>query len=264
MSQQQTLTTLDGCLLSYTEHGAQSLPPLILSNSLGATQSMWDGQIAAFSQHFRTISYDTRGHGSSAAPAGAYSLDRLGRDVLDLLDHLKIERAHFCGVSLGGMTGQWLASHAPTRISRLVLAHTSAHMPPASAWQDRIDTVSSRGMSAIAEAVACRWVTSRFRDERPEEFARLISEISEVDPMGYIGCCAAIRDMDLRPVLANIRTDCRIIAGLEDFATPLEHAQYLGDHIAGSDIVQTNGAHVSNIECAAEFNRHVIAFLNNQ
>ncbi len=254
--------TLDGCLLAYTEHGDPSHPALVLSNSLGATQSMWNGQISEFAKYFRTITYDARGHGLSAAPTGAYSLDRLGCDVLELLDHLTIKRAHFCGVSLGGMTGQWIASRAPMRIERLVLAHTSAYMPPASGWQERIETVSSVGMSAIAEAVASRWVTVEFRNRRIKEFAQLISGISHIEPDGYIGCCAAIRDMDLRPLLASIRAECLIISGEQDLATPLSHSQFLADHIAHSELVATTGAHVSNIECPAQFNQKVIEFIN--
>jgi 3-oxoadipate enol-lactonase len=261
VSRTGTLVTLDGCRVAFTAYGDPGSPALLLSNSLGATQTMWHDQIEAFSAHFHTVTYDTRGHGGSDTPAGAYSLDRLGRDVVDLLDHLGIERSHFCGISLGGMTGQWLAAHAAERFNRLVLAHTSAFMPPAEAWQDRIVTVLASGVSEIADAVAARWVTPQFRYQNPDFFAQLIQKISDVDPVGYAGCASAIRDMDLRPVLSSISLDCLVIAGLKDVATPLEHSQFLAGHIEGAELVTTDGAHLSNLECIDEFNQHVMRFL---
>jgi 3-oxoadipate enol-lactonase len=261
MSRTHVIKTLDGCALAATEYGNPENPLLLLSNSLGATQNMWAAQVEVFARHFRTITYDTRGHGLSDAPPGSYSLDRLGRDVLDLLDGLGVEKTHFCGISLGGMTGQWLAAHAPARFDHIVLAHTSAHMPPASAWQSRIDTVIESGVTAIAEAVIARWVTPEFRAKNPEAFGRLIAELSQINSTGYAGCCGAIRDMDLTPILGSIRSKCLIVAGSHDQATPLTHSEHLLKHITLAELVTTQGAHLSNLECVDDFNHHVVNFL---
>ncbi|HZV11398.1 MAG TPA: alpha/beta fold hydrolase, partial [Novosphingobium sp.] len=146
----EQITTLDGCRIAWRLEGPEDAPVLVLSNSLGTDHAMWDPQMAALTADYRVLRYDARGHGASDAPAGAYAIDRLGADVLDLMDALGIARAHFCGLSLGGMVGQWLAHRAPQRLGRLVLACTAAQMPPASAWQARIDGVVAQGMAPLA------------------------------------------------------------------------------------------------------------------
>lgn len=261
MTQEGSFTAVDGCTIAFAVQGNASGAPLLLSNSLGATHAMWRRQLPALRDRHMIITYDTRGHGRSDAPAGAYSLDRLARDALELLDHLDIQRVHFCGVSLGGMTGQWLAAHAPERIDRLVLAHTSAHMPPAQGWQDRIRTVLDQSVAAIAPAVAERWVTEAFKTHRPADFDELIRSIAAIDSTGYAGCCAAIRDMDLRPLTSAISATTLVIAGRADLATPVSHAKNLAQGIVGARLVTTPGAHVSNIEFADEFNNFLISHL---
>jgi 3-oxoadipate enol-lactonase len=253
--------TLDGCEIAYWIDGPVDAPAILLSNSLGATHTMWRDQVPVFAKHWRTVTYDTRGHGASQAPVGAYSLDRLGRDVLDLLDHLQINKTHFCGISLGGMTGQWLAAHAPERVERLVLAHTSAFLVPASAWQERIAAVLSNGVGSIAEAVVGRWVSPGFKEQQPEKFTALVAEVSQIDAGGYSGCSAAIRDMDLRPLLSAITAPSLIIAGLCDQATPLSHSEFLVQALAHAKLTTTNGAHLSNLECIDHFNSLVLSHI---
>lgn len=244
----------DGCGIACDYEEAPSRPVLIFSNSLGADRSMWAAQVAAFAGDFAILAYDTRGHGRSEAPAGAYSIDRLARDVLDLMDALEIATAHFCGLSLGGMTGQALASRAPERFRSLVLSTTSAYMGPPAGWQERIETVRTEGMAAVADTVIGRWFTTDFADAEPETVARMRALVAGADPTGYAGCCAAIRDMDLRATAASIPVRTLIIAGDRDEATPPPHAQFLHEQIEDSRLVTLAAAHLANVEQADAFN----------
>ncbi|MCG8504208.1 MAG: 3-oxoadipate enol-lactonase [Sphingomonadales bacterium] len=250
----------DGCGIACDYREAASRPVLIFSNSLGADRSMWAPQIAAFAGDFAALTYDTRGHGRSEAPSGAYSIDRLAQDVLDLMDALDIATAHFCGLSLGGMTGQALGSRAPERFRSLVLSTTSAYMGPPAGWQERIETVGADGMAAVADIVLGRWFTPDFAHAEPEIVARMRAQIVGTDPAGYAGCCAAIRDMDLRATAASIRVRTLIIAGDQDEATPLPHGQFLHEHIRGSRLVTLAAAHLANVEQPVAFNDALRAF----
>lgn len=256
----QTFTTGDGCRIAFSLSGPADAPVLVLSNSLGTSMAMWEAQAASFSEHFRVLRYDTRGHGGSDAPAGAYSLDRLGRDVIELADFLGITTFSFCGLSLGGMTAQWLGVRAPERLERLVIANSSAFMGPPSAWDTRIDTVRRDGMSAMSRPVLERWFTSAFAADATRT-AEILRVLETTSAEGYAGCCAAIRDMDLRPVLALIRTPCLIIGGAQDPATPPTHTRDLHEGIVGSHCIVFNAAHLSNIEQPDLFTRAVIDFL---
>lgn len=252
----------DGCGIAWRMDGQQDAPVLMLSNSLGTTMSMWDDQAEDFSARYRLLRYDTRGHGASSVTPGDYGLDRLGRDAVSLLDILGIDQAHFCGLSLGGMTGQWLGLFAPERIRRLVLANTSPFMGPANAWQQRMDLVRREGMSAIAEAVLERWYTPAFQQTASEAVARSRRQLLDTDPQGYAGCCAAIRDMDLRPLLGLITKPCLVIAGRADPATPPEQGQMIAEAAPNAHLTLLEAAHLSNIERPDEFTRAVLDFLS--
>src|SRR5688500_3564774 len=197
-SERLNIVTDDGVRLAVWLDGSPALPPLVLSSSLGTTVQMWQHQIEPLAARFRVIRYDMRGHGSSQVAPGPYTLDRLGRDVVAILDMLGIERTHFAGVSLGGMLGQWLGTHALDRIDRLVLANTSAYMGPRSTWDTRIEQVTTHGMAAIADAVVGRWFTPQFRETNPATVAAYRAMLVATPPEGYVACCAAIRDMDQR------------------------------------------------------------------
>ncbi|MGD9711986.1 MAG: 3-oxoadipate enol-lactonase [Thermomicrobiales bacterium] len=251
----------DGCRIAWRMDGPDDARVLMLSNSLGTTMAMWDDQIAAFSKHMRVLRYDTRGHGASSTTPGDYGLDRLGRDAVSLLDILGIEKVHFCGLSLGGMTAQWLAVFAPQRIRRLILANTSPYMEPSEAWQQRMDLVRDYGMSAVADAVIERWYTPSFTRRAPDQVSRTRETLLTTDANGYAGCCAAIRDMDLRPLTRLIEMPSLVIAGSLDPATPPDHAAMLADGIAGANLVTLRAAHLSNIECPEEFAAAVLNFL---
>lgn len=245
----ETLTLDDGLLLRYRLDGPAGAPALVLSNSLGADLGMWEAQVAALGQDYRIARYDTRGHGGSGVPSAPATVERLGRDLLALLDHLAIGRAHICGLSLGGMTAQWLAMRHPARVARLVLANTAARIGSAESWDARIAAVRAGGMAAIADAVLGRFFSPAFRAEQPELLARFRATLLATDPAGYVACCAALCAADLRPRLRQIVAPTLIIAGGLDEATPPEQARELHAAIGGSELAVLPGAaHLSNAE----------------
>src|SRR3954470_6375425 len=182
--------------LHHTLDGPDDAPVLVLGSSLGTSGAMWDAQVPSFSQRFRMLRYDTRGHGGSSTPPGPYTMDELGADVLALLDGLGIERASFCGLSIGGMIGMWLASEAPERIERLVLCCTVPHFPPPELWNERIEAVAAPGVDPMVDPAIERWLPPDVRRARPDAEEHLRAMISATPPDGYAGCCEAIRDMD--------------------------------------------------------------------
>jgi 3-oxoadipate enol-lactonase len=230
--------------------GPEAAPVLVLSNSLGTTLEMWDELVPALSERFRVLRYDTRGHGRSPVPPGPYSIDDLGRDALALLDRLGLERVSFCGVSLGGMTGMWLAAHAPDRIERLALCCSSAHMPPPEMWTERADAVRSHGVAALADATLGRWFTPAASERRPGAVERLRRGLLGVAPEGYAACCEAIRDMDLRPALRSIRAPTLVIAAEDDPSTPPDqHGRVIAESIDGARlVVLAEGRHLVVVE----------------
>ncbi len=256
------ITTSDGCHIAWRMEGPADAAVLMLSNSLGTSMDMWAPQMAAFSSRFRVLRYDSRGHGASDAPVGAYSLDRLGRDAVELLDALGLERVSFCGLSKGGMVGQWLGVQAAERIDRLVLANTSSWMGPASGWQSRIQTVLDQGMAAIADAVIGRWFTPGFTSGGDPAIAPIRADLLATSPLGYAGCCAAIRDMDLRPVVSLIRRPTLVIGGAFDPATPPDDARALASAIPGARLAILDAAHLSNVEQPERFTQASLDFLD--
>jgi 3-oxoadipate enol-lactonase len=236
--------------LHHTIEGPPDGPVLLLGNSLGSSTAMWDPQIAALTARWRVVRFDHRGHGRSPVPAGPYALAELGGDVVALLDRLGLERVAYCGLSLGGMVGMWLGAHAPQRIERLVLCCTSAHMPPAEAWTQRIDTVLEAGTTEpIADAIVSRWLTADFIVAHPDAVARLRAMLVASPAVGYAGCCTAIRDMDQRADLASISAPTLVIAGEQDLATPPPHGRLIADAIPGARLqILSPAAHFANVE----------------
>lgn len=255
------LTVDDGCRLAYRFDGPADAPVVVLSNSLGTAMDMWAAQVPALTQRHRVLRYDSRGHGRSTVPAGAYSMDRLGRDVVGLIDGLGLERVSFCGLSMGGMIGQWLGVRAPERLARLALCNTAAYMGPPSNWSARIDTVLASGMPAMVDAVIERWFTRPFRDAAPDAIAPVRAMLLATDPIGYAGACAAIRDMDQRPIAPLIKAPTLVIGGDHDPATPPATAVWLTEAISGARLTMLEAAHLSNIEQAERFTATLIDFL---
>jgi len=252
---------LDGGRIHYRFDGAPDAPVVVLSHSVGTDLSMWQRQVDALSLRFRVLRYDSRGHGGSLVTAGPYSIELLARDALQLLDRLAISRVHFCGLSLGGMVGMWLAAHEPARVGKLVLANTAAHLPPPEAWDARIKSVREGGMAAIADVVLGRWFTSAFRESSPLDVQAARRTLLTTSPEGYIACCAAIRDMDQRATLKSIWSDTLVIAGQRDPATPPETCRMVADAIRGARCIEFTASHLSNIEAGEAFSAAVLDFL---
>lgn len=252
---------IGGARINYLVDGPPGAPWLTLSNSLGTDFEMWSPQIPALVQRFRVLRYDTRGHGASSAPPAPYTMAALGADVIGLLDHLAIERTHFCGLSMGGMTGIRLGLAAPDRIDRLVLCNTGARIGAADAWNARISAVHTSGMDAIADMVMERWFRPAFIRANPHEMARLRAVFEKLSPDGYAGCCAAVRDYDARPEVAAIRAPTLVIAGTHDVAAPPVDAKYIVEHVAGARYVELDAAHLSNIEQPTDFLAALIGHL---
>lgn len=246
----------------YRVDGPESAPAIVFSNSLGATLAMWDEQVPALIDHYRVIRYDSRGHGQSSAPAGLYTVAELASDALALLDALEVPHATFCGLSIGGMLGQWLGAHASSRFPRLVLCATAPRFGSRELWDERMRTVQSAGMSGLVGPTMERWFTAEFRARAPEAVERIRSAFLTTTPSGYAGCCAALRDADLRPDLQAIRAPTLLIGGSSDPTATPETMQYLCDRIEQSRSVQLPAAHLCNIEAAAAFNRELLSFLS--
>lgn len=229
--------------------GPEDAPVVVLSNSLGTTHEMWDQQAKALSARFRVLRYDTRGHGDSPVPPGPYSMADLGGDVIELLDGLGLERASFCGLSIGGMTGLWLAVNVPERLDRLVLCSTTAHLPPRELWLERAALVRAEGTAAVADSVLGRWFTPGFAEHEPAAVGRVREMLLSTPAEGYAACCEAIAEHDLRAELGGITAPTLVIAGEEDPATPPEHARRLEEGIPGARLlVVPDARHLANVE----------------
>lgn len=253
--------TLDDASIHYRLDGRDTAPVLVLSNSLGTTLDMWEPQLEAFSAHFRVLRYDTRGHGESTSGPGPYSIAQLGGDLVQLLDHLGIGRAHLCGLSMGGITAMWVALHHPDRVDRLVLSNTAAWIGPASNWTDRVERVRQEGMAAIVPAVVSRWLTPGYAAGRPEQVRALQAMVRATPAAGYIANCIAVRDNDLRAEVAGIKAPALVIAGSGDMPTPPADGRFLANSIPDCRYVELDAAHLSNQEQPDAFNAAVLEFL---
>ena len=254
--------TSDNHTTYYRDQGSDDRPAIILSHSLGCDHGMWDAQAADLLPHLRTIRYDTRGHGAASTSAGDYSIPQLAKDVLALADRLGIRRFAFCGLSLGGMIGQWLGAHASERLTHLVLANTTARLSDPSAMETRRKTVLDGGMSAIAEMVMGRFFSPPVLDSNPPVVASTRRTLLATDPVGYAGCCAAIRDMDQRPLLKSISVPTLVISGDHDVAMPWDdHGAQLASGIPGAKAVRLPAAHLSNLERPRSFVNAVFDFV---
>jgi 3-oxoadipate enol-lactonase len=252
---------LDEVRLHYRFEGHADAPVVVMSNSLGTDLDLWQPQLAALSSRFRVLRYDQRGHGQSSAPAGPYTLASLGQDVAELLSSLNVERAHFCGISMGGLTGLWLGVNRPERVGRLVLANTAARIGTVDSWNTRIDAVTRLGMAAVADAVMARWFTPAFLAADAPPLPALRDTFRRIWVQGYAGCCAALRDADLRAEFGGISAPVLVIAGTHDPGTTPADAHFLADGIAGARYVELPVSHISNVEAPSAFNAALSGFL---
>jgi 3-oxoadipate enol-lactonase/4-carboxymuconolactone decarboxylase len=255
--------TVNQIRLFYRLEGNQGRPVLVLSHSIGTDHAMWEPQVQDLLSHFQVLRYDTRGHGASEVPPGEYSVEQLGRDVLGLVDALKFPRFAFCGLSLGGTAGQWLAAHAPERLTGLILANTSPRLGTPELWNQRIQAVQHGGMAAIADTVMQRFFS-------PESLARSGAYVESsrsvflgTDIAGYAGCCAALRDFDFNRSLPQIGIPTLVIAGDRDVSTPWAgNGEILVQGIPNARAVHLSAAHLSNLEASKSFTAALFAFLD--
>jgi len=254
---------IEGLRIHYEIAGASSLPVLLFSHCLGADLSIWGPQLPDLTAEFRVVRYDTLGHGQSAVPRGPYTIEKLGRQALALLDTLEIERASFCGISMGGLIGQWLALHAPDRIQKLILVDTAARIGNLEGWNSRIEDVLKDGIIPIIPGALQRWFTSGFHAENPEIITMTKAMLEAVSTEGYTNCCVAIRDADFRGDIHSIGIPTLVITGQHDPVTPPEDGRYLAENISGAKYIELAAAHLSNVEAASDFNSALLAFLKH-
>ncbi|MGC1627583.1 MAG: 3-oxoadipate enol-lactonase [Candidatus Acidiferrales bacterium] len=254
----------NGTQFNYQIDGPDRAPVVVLSNSLGTTLSMWDSQVPTLSQKFRVLRYDMRGHGLTPVTPGPYTIEGLARDVIGLLDALTIERAHFCGISVGGALGQWLGVNAADHLNRLVLSNTAARIGTQDGWNARIKTVREGGMASVADAVVSRWFTDGFVKKSPAVVEATRQMLLRTPPEGYVATCAALREMDQRETVARVSVRTLVIAGAHDAVTTPVDAHFLVDRIHAAQHVELNSAHLSNIEDAEAFTTALINFLTQQ
>jgi len=233
----------------------------MLSNSLGTTMAMWEPQMKALTQVFRVIRYDRRGHGKSGVPKGPYTMEMLGRDALAVMDALGLKKVNWCGLSMGGMVGQWLGANAPDRINRLILSNTHSYYPDKTMWDDRIKFARDKGLAAAVEPTMERWFTKEFRERAPERIAVMRAMFLKTQLDGFIGCCEAVRNMDMRDAHSRISAPTLVIVGKKDPATPPEAGKEIQSRIKGAKLAELDAAHISNFEQPEAYTDTVLSFL---
>jgi 3-oxoadipate enol-lactonase/4-carboxymuconolactone decarboxylase len=254
--------TIHGTRMFYRLQGNTGRPVLILSHSISTDHAMWDLQIEGLLPYFQILRYDTRGHGASEATAGEYSVEMLGKDILALADALQVSQFAFCGLSLGGAIGQWVAVHAPERVTHLVLANTSPQFVPRANWETRIGAVRKGGMPGVVDVAMQRFFSPDTLARQNPHVASIRSVFLGTDPVGYLGCCAALRDMNHGDLIKQIKAPTLVISGNRDVATPWSgHGERLAQEIPGAKAIHLTAAHLSNIERPHSFTTALLAFL---
>lgn len=252
---------LNGITLNYQTFGDATHPALVLSNSLGTNLTMWASQVEFFKKDFYVICYDTRGHGASSTPDGPYTVSQLGQDVVNLLDYLKVKKASFCGISMGGLVGQWLAIHKAEHFNKVIVCNTAAKIGQATAWLERANLVREHGLSSIAATAASRWFTEGFIKENADVIASLSEDLASGCKMGYANCCEALATEDLRESIERISIPLLVIAGLQDPVTTIEDGQFIVNKVPNSQLFKIDASHISNIEQPDMFKQEVLRFL---
>lgn len=256
-----TINADDGCPLHVEVEGREGAPVLMLSNSLGTNLHMWDDQAPEFTKHFRLVRYDRRGHGKSGVPQGPYSMERFGRDVLSIIDALKIKTINWCGLSMGGMVGQWLGANAPNRIDKLVLSNTNFNYADKTPWSDRIKFVREKGLGELVGPNMERWFTKDFRGRAPHAITRMTEMFVATNPAGYIASCEAIRDMDFTASNPRVTAPTLVIVGKQDPATPPSAGEAIQKQIKGAKLASLDAAHIANVELPKQYTETVLNFL---
>jgi 3-oxoadipate enol-lactonase len=256
-------TTGDGARIAYRLEGPEEKPVLVLSNSIATNIHMWDDQVTEFTKNFRLLRFDTRGHGASSVPEGPYSIERMGRDVVELLDFLKIQKVYFLGLSLGGTIGQWLGVHVPERIEKLVLSNTSPYIGPAKQWNDLIASIKGpQDMPRMADMFISNWFpATMLNDKNNDELKKFRAMVLATSPSGLKGSFAAVRDVDMRRTVALITAPTLVIVGVNDRVTLPSHGEQVASAIPNARLIRLSTVHLSNVELPVEFIRIVTDFL---
>lgn len=248
--------------INYKIEGTPNSPVLIFSNSLGSEMMMWEGLLSYLLPYFRVLRYDTRGHGKSDGftEKEEPTIKQLGTDVIDLMNDLKIESAYFCGLSMGGLIGQWLGINHPSRFKKIVLSNTGAKIGTDERWNDRIDTIAANGMHTIVDDTMQRWFTNDFSATSPVVISETKAMFLRSNTEGYSNCCRVIRDADFRDVLQNLKVETLVITGIEDPVTNVDHAEYLVQHIPNAYLKLLPARHLSATELPEKFAKVLIEF----
>jgi len=233
---------------------------LVLSNSLGTNLSMWEENVDVLSHYFNILRYDTRGHGESTINQERVSIADLGSDVIELLDYLKLDKVYFCGLSIGGLTGQWLGINHPTRFERIIISNTAAKIGTEEGWEARIKQVTEHGLASILEATAERWFSSDYRTNHPEKVQEILNNFKSTSLQGYTACCHAVAGADFRKQLHNLEVPTLIIVGTKDEVTTFEDGKFIQKRSPITSLVTLDAAHLSNMEHPEEFAKHIIHF----
>lgn len=253
---------VNGCAINVAIDGPDDGKPIIFTHSLGADLHSWDAQAAYLARHYRVIRIDRRGHGKSAYVQSEATIAGYGRDILGVMDALGIARAHYCGLSMGGMEGQWLGANAPDRLFKLILSNTAHHYPDPANWNKRIAAVREQGLDAIADGIITAWFTPDFAAREPDVVARMRRTLVATSPDGYVAACEAIRGMDHREVLKNICVPTLIIAGRRDPATSVAQGEAMRKLIPGAQMTLLDAAHISNVELPGPYNDVISGYLS--
>jgi len=249
--------------LNYLFNDFKKEQTIVFSNSLGTDLTMWDKQVESLGAEFNILRYDTRGHGKSEVPEGEYSIEMLGNDVVELLDFLKIEKVNFCGLSIGGLTGQWLGIHEPERLNKLILCNTAVKIGNKEGWNTRIEAVQKNSLVRIVSATQERWFTPEFVSKNKAEVDAVLAKFVQTPLAGYSSCCAAVRDADFTNEVSEISVPTLIISGTEDLVTTVKDGDFLMEKIPNSILAAFKTAHISNIEKAEDFTKLLIEFIKN-
>jgi 3-oxoadipate enol-lactonase len=251
----------NGCRIVYDIAGPSDRPPLLMCHALSTSAEVWAPQVPSLTRHYRVIRPDMRGHGRSEAPAGEYTIEQLGADAIAVLDAEGVERAHVCGLSIGGLVVMWLAIHAAGRVNRLVPVSTAPRITQPDLWTERIRQVRNGELETIADRAMERWFTTDYRERHPEVVSRHHAMVTSCAPDGYVGCCAVLRDTDLAEDLRRVEAATLVICGSSDPVTTPSDAEAIRSRIPGSQMLTLDAAHLPNVERAEEFSSALMEFL---
>lgn len=249
------------CHYKYQDFGHDQT--LVLSNSLGTNLSMWDDNVDEIARYFNVLRYDKRGHGKSSIHQEKLTIAELGEDVVELVDALKLENVFFCGLSIGGLTGQWLGIHRADRFKKIIIANTAAKIGTIEGWETRIKQVTDFGLESILEGTAMRWFTPEYREKNPEKVEQILNDFKANSLQGYTACCHAVGTADFSEDLHKIEIPMLIIAGEKDEVTTVEDGQFIQENAKNAQLITFDAAHLSNMEHPQEFSKQIIQFLIN-